>query len=106
MFGTLKHSVGGSLNSGTGGMRGLFGTGGKHKEDFMSEKAHQMNETGQLKPLVKRETAARRMARQEKKEYRRHISLEHAKTRGMVQIALSVLRRGFWGRLKWLIRGR
>ena len=51
-------------------------------------------------------TTARLAARQEKREYRQHISREHAKTRGFAMIALSVLQRGFWGRLKWLLFGR
>ena len=61
---------------------------------------------GQLRPLEDRMTDARLAARQTKREYRQHISLEHAKTRGMTMIALSVLQRGFFGRLKWLLTGR
>ena len=61
---------------------------------------------GQLRSLEDRMTTARLAARQEKREYRQHISREHAKTRGFAMIALSVLQRGFWGRLKWLLFGR
>ena len=34
------------------------------------------------------------------------ISLEHAKTRGLVIACLTLLNRGFFGRLKWLFLGR
>ena len=34
------------------------------------------------------------------------ISREHARTRGMAVASLSVLGRGFFGRLKWLLTGR
>lgn len=34
------------------------------------------------------------------------LSLEHAKTRGIAVAAYSVLRRSFWGRLRWLLSGR
>ena len=37
---------------------------------------------------------------------RKHLELEHAKTRGLAVTAYSVIARGFWGRLKWLLRGR
>ena len=61
---------------------------------------------GQLRPLEDRMTDARLAARETKREYRQHISLEHAKTRGMVMLALSLIRRGYWGRFKWLLFGR
>ena len=34
------------------------------------------------------------------------ISREHAQTRGLAMMALSILQRGFWGRLRWLFTGR
>jgi hypothetical protein len=34
------------------------------------------------------------------------ISHQHAITRGMANLSLSVLQRGFWGRVKWLLRGK
>ena len=60
----------------------------------------------QLKPLEARMTDARAAARETKHEYRRQLSIEHAKTRGMVVGCMMVLRRRFWGRLKWLVFGR
>ena len=59
---------------------------------------------GQLKPLALSPAAQER--RTIKNEYRQHISREHAITRGMAVGCLTVLRRGFWGRLKWLLMGR
>ena len=61
---------------------------------------------GQLRSLGDRMTGARKTARETKHEYRRLVSLEHARTRGMAMGALMVLQRGFWGRLKWLLVGR
>ena len=74
------------------------------------ETMKQRHSNGQLRPLDRpledRMTTAQLAARQEKREYRQHISLEHAKTRGLAMVALSVLQRGFFGRLKWLLFGR
>ena len=67
---------------------------------------------GQLKPMT-----APTPAMQNTNEYRaktredlRALTLEHARTRGaVVQLGTAtqaVLGRGFWGRLKWLLRGR
>ena len=44
---------------------------------------------GQLKPLKDRTTPKRQEYLMEKREYRRLISLEHAKTRGMAQMAFN-----------------
>lgn len=59
-----------------------------------------------LKPLKDRLTPAELQRRQVKNEYRTHISREHAITRGIAMSAMQVLRRGFWGRFKWLFRGK
>ncbi len=61
---------------------------------------------GQLRPLEDRMTDARLAARETKREYRQTVSLEHAKTRGVAVACWSVLKRGFFGRLKWLLTGR
>ena len=61
---------------------------------------------GQLLPLEQRMTEAEKARRSEKNEYRRLISVEHAKTRGMAVGCMLVLRRGLLGRLKWLMLGR
>lgn len=34
------------------------------------------------------------------------ISTEHAKTRRLAVISYSVIERGLWGRLKWLLLGK
>lgn len=64
-------------------------------------KSGRTNETGQLKPLKDRldENTLRR--RQEKNEYRRTVSLEHAKTRGSIimlaqAIRTEVKRQHYW----------
>lgn len=36
----------------------------------------------------------------------KELSIEHARTRGAVQIYGSLLARGFFGRLKWLLFGK
>ena len=63
---------------------------------------------GQLKPMP-----ALTPTMQNTNEYRaktredlRMLSLEHAKTRGAVVQMGTLLQRGFWGRLTWLLRGR
>ncbi len=57
---------------------------------------------GQLKPL----STTPNPARQEKREYRAHISREHAITRGIAVGCIQVLQRPLLGRLKWLVRGK
>jgi hypothetical protein len=52
------------------------------------------------------QTPAQAARRQSKIDHRAHVSQEHAKTRGMVIAILQVLRRGFFGRMKWLLFGR
>ena len=59
---------------------------------------------GQLKPLTLTKDEA--MMRMAKTEVRAQLSREHAMTRGMAAVCLQTLQRGFWGRLKWLLRGR
>lgn len=66
----------------------------------------QRHANGQLLPLRQRMTKVELAKRDEKKEYRLGIQMEHAKTRGMVIGCMMVLRRGFFGRLKWLFFGR
>lgn len=51
-------------------------------------------------------TAQQAVDRTAKIEYRHAVSREHGITRAMAAAGLSVLRRGFFGRLKWLLVGR
>jgi hypothetical protein len=61
---------------------------------------------GQLKPLEKRMSSKQMAYRAAKTAVRAQISRDHAITRGIAVSALQVLQRGFWGRLRWLLRGR
>ena len=67
----------------------------------MSDKAHRTNEGGQLKPLKDRldENALRR--RQEKNEYRRTVSQEHAKTRGALNLLARAVNTEAHRQRKW-----
>ena len=64
----------------------------------------------QLLPLEKRMNAheldRRTHKRQDRSTFRAQISTEHAKTRGIAVTVLQVLQRDFWGRLRWLLRGK
>ena len=68
------------------------------------------NETGQLEPLTHRlnphQQARRDIRIEARKTIAQQLSREHAITRGIAATTLSVLRRGLWGRLKWLLFGR
>lgn len=52
----------------------------------MRQKAGRTNVTGQLRPINERTTEAQQIARQNKKEYRRLVSIEHGKTRWALKL--------------------
>lgn len=52
------------------------------------------------------EAAKREVRIEARRTVAQQLSREHAITRGMANVALFVLRRGFFGRLKWLLFGR
>lgn len=62
----------------------------------------QRNSHDQLLPLSKRRTEAQMAKREDRTNWRSTVSREHAMTRGMF---IGFVRMGFWGRLKWLLRG-
>jgi hypothetical protein len=64
-------------------------------------KSGRTNATGQLRPLRDRMNANDLSRRSEKNEYRRLVSLEHAKTRGAV-IMVGQQTARLQTRLKWL----
>jgi hypothetical protein len=62
------------------------------------------NSKGQVRSMVSRLTSNQMERRSAKIAMR--VGREGAMTRGMVQGIIAVLRRGFFGRLKWLVAGR
>lgn len=60
---------------------------------------------GQLRPLEKRMGTGRFVRREEKKT-RREFARMIGQDRQIIGGILSVLRRGFFGRLKWLLFGK
>lgn len=60
-----------------------------------------------LKALMSvRQFANRRHRLMSRETWRQEFGREHAITRGIAATALTVLKRGFWGRLRWLLFGR
>jgi hypothetical protein len=47
-----------------------------------------------------------RVRREDRKEFRRSVAQQAGITRGIALATLSVVNRGFFGRLKWLLVGR
>jgi hypothetical protein len=62
------------------------------------------NSKGQLRSMVSRLTS-NQMERRSAKIVMR-VGRDHAQTRGMVHGIIAILRRGFFGCLKWLVAGR
>ena len=60
----------------------------------------------QQQPLADKLTSHQAERRINRMMAREQISREHAKTRGLAVISYSVIGRGFFGRLKWLLTGR
>ncbi len=56
--------------------------------------------------IIERLSPAQQVKRQERIEWRAQVSKQEGITRGLVMGVIQVLRRGFLGRLKWLIRGQ
>lgn len=71
----------------------------------MSQKSGRTRK-GQLKSLQDRMTPEQLRQRAATTDVRMGISVEHAKTRGLAVGCAMILRRGFFGRLKWLLRGK
>ena len=62
---------------------------------------------GKLKDRMNTHQTEKRVERIEaRKTVAQQLSIEHARTRGIAVASYSVLRRGFFGRLKWLLLGR
>lgn len=64
------------------------------------------NLDGQLRPLRERLTKDALLKRAAKTEVRAIISNQLALTTGVANACANVLRRGIWGRVKWLLIGR
>lgn len=58
------------------------------------------------KRMTKHELDRRQYKREDRATFRQQISKEHAMTRGLAVVAMNVLGRGFWGRMKWLFLGK
>jgi hypothetical protein len=72
----------------------------------MAQDTRKTNATGQLRPLEDRMSKGQRVRREDRKEFRRSVAQQAGITRGIALATLSVVNRGFFGRLKWLLVGR
>jgi hypothetical protein len=71
-----------------------------------SDRRKRVNAHGQLPPLAQRQTAARKEARNERKQFRLGMARHIGTLTGIVNAQSMLLSRGLFGRLKWMLVGR